>query len=127
MIWIYFVVIYSLPFVGFFGLWQAIYLLFVIFFGPKSKLVDGFFSYKPDIFEKSNMYDYVWIYWKNCLRYLFGIERPPMPWYAKINTVFCALGILLSLWISVFAILDKYLQLLDLDEWMNILSANGLL
>ncbi|AWY02071.1 hypothetical protein A8139_20610 [Marinomonas primoryensis] len=112
--------------VGFFGLWQGIYLLFVIFFGPKSKLVDGCFSYKPDIFEKSNMYDYVWIYWKNCLRYLFGIERPPMPWYAKINTVFCALGIILSLWGCFLILLDEYLNLINLDEWMAILRDNDM-
>jgi hypothetical protein len=127
MILIYLVVIYSLPFVGFFGLWQGIYLLFVIFFGPKSKLVDGYFSYKPDIVEIHIIYRCQWIYSRNCMRYLFGIERPPMPWYAKINTVFCALGILLSLWISIFAILDEFLNLIDLDEWMDILSANGLL
>ncbi|AWX98589.1 hypothetical protein A8139_00240 [Marinomonas primoryensis] len=76
MILIYLVVIYSLPFVGFFGLWQGIYLLFVIFFGPKSKLVDGYFSYKPDIVEIQIIYRCQWIYSRNCLRYLFGIERP---------------------------------------------------
>ena len=127
MILIYFIVVHSLPFIGFFGIWQGIYLFFVIFFGPKSKLVDGYFSYKPDIVEIHIIYRCQWIYSRNCMRYLFGIERPPMPWYAKINTVFCALGIILSLWAALLAILDKYLKLLDLDEWMDILSANGLL
>ena len=97
-----------------------------IFFGAKSKLVDGYFSYKPNVFEKANLYDYLWIYWKNCLRYLFGIERPPMPWYAKINTVFCALGIILSLWGCFLILLDEYLHLISLDEWMDILRTNDM-
>ena len=126
MLWLYFIAIYSIPFVGFFGLWQTIYLLFVVFFGAKSNLVDGYFSYKPDVFEKANLYDYVWIYWKNCLRYFFGIERPPMPWYAIINTVFCALGILLSLWICILITLEHYLNLISLEEWKDVLRANGL-
>ncbi|AWX98587.1 hypothetical protein A8139_00230 [Marinomonas primoryensis] len=126
MIWVQFIVVHSLPFVGFFGLWQSIYFFYVFFFGARSNLVDGYFSYKPDIFEKSNMYDYVWIYWRNCLRYLFGIERPPMPWYAKVNTVFCALGIILSLWGCLLAFLDDYLHVIDLDEWMTILRTHGM-
>jgi hypothetical protein len=126
MIWVYFISVYSLPLAGFFGLWQAIYFFYVFFFGARSNLVDGYFSYKPDIFEKSNMYDYVWIYWKNCLRYFFGIERPPMPWYAKINTVFCALGIILSLWGCLLVLLEKYLHVIDLDEWMTILRTHGM-
>lgn len=127
MIWVYFIVIYSLPLIGFFGLWQGIYLFFVIFFGPKSKLVDGYFSYKPDIVEIHIIYRCQWIYSRNCMRYLFSIERPPMPWYAKINTVFCALGIILSLWGCLLVLLEKYLHLIDLDKLMDILSANGLL
>jgi hypothetical protein len=126
MIWVQFIVVHSLPFVGFFGLWQGIYFLFIIFFGPKSKLVDGYFSYKPDIVEIQIIYRCQWIYSRNCLRYFFGIERPPMPWYAKINTVFCALGIILSLWAALLAILDKYLHLIDLSEWMTILRAHDM-
>ena len=67
------------------------------------------------------------IYIRNVLRYLFGIERPPMPWYAKINAVFCALGILFSLWGCVLVGLDRYLGLINLEEWRSILIANGLL
>jgi hypothetical protein len=124
MLWFYFIAIYSIPFVGFFGLWQGINLLYVIFF--PSKLVSGYFSYKPDIVEIEIIYRRGSIYYKNCLRYLFGIERPPMPWYAKINTVFCALGIILSLWICILITLEHYLHLINLDEWKDILRANGL-
>jgi hypothetical protein len=124
MLWFYFIAIYSIPFVGFFGLWQGINLLYVIFF--PSKLVSGYFSYKPDIVEIEIIYRRGSIYYKNCLRYLFGIERPPMPWYAKINTVFCALGIILSLWICILITLEQYLHLINLEKWKDILRANGL-
>jgi hypothetical protein len=125
MIWIYFIVIYSLPLAGLFGLWQAINMLYVIFF--PSKFVSGYFSYKPDRVEIHILYRRNSIYMLNMLRYLFGIERPPMPWYAKINTVFCALGIIFSLWGCFLVLLEKYLHLIDLDEWMDALSASGLL
>jgi hypothetical protein len=125
MIWVYFIVVYSLPLAGFFWLWQTMNLLYVIFF--PSKLVNGYFSYKPDIVEIEIIYRRGWIYWRNCLRYLFNIERPPMPWHAKINTVFCALGVMLGLWGGGVTFLDEYLHFIDLDKWMDILSANGLL
>ncbi|AWY02074.1 hypothetical protein A8139_20625 [Marinomonas primoryensis] len=124
MIWIYALIVHSILPSGFLVLWQSINLLFVIFFGAKSNLVDGCFSYKPDIFEKSNMYDYVWIYWKNCLRYLFGIERPPMPWYAKINTIFCALGILASAWAMIIVTIDSNFYPF-IDGWTDIVAADG--
>ncbi|PYF80361.1 hypothetical protein DFP75_1062 [Marinomonas alcarazii] len=125
MIWVYFIVIYSLPLAGFFWLWQTINLLYVVFF--PSKLINGYFSYKPDIVEIEILYRRSWIYWRNCLRYLFNIERPTMPWYAKINTIFCALGVMLGLWGGGITFLDEYLNLISLDKWMDILSANGLL
>jgi hypothetical protein len=126
MIWVYFISVYSLPLAGFFGLWQAIYFFYVFFFGARSNLVDGYFSYKPDIVEIEIIYRRGWIYWRNCLRYLFNIERPPMPWHAKINTVFCALGIILSLWICILITLEQYLHLINLEKWKDILRANGL-
>ena len=124
MIWVYALVAHSILPSGFLALWQAIYMFFVVFFGAKSNLVDGYFSYKPDVFEKSNLYDYVQIYWKNCLRYLFGIERPPMPWYAKINTVFCALGILASVWAMIIVTIDSNIYPF-IDRWTDIVAADG--
>ncbi|GGN27547.1 MULTISPECIES: hypothetical protein [Marinomonas] len=124
MLWFYFIAIYSIPFVGFFGLWQAINMLYVIFF--PSQFVSGYFAYKPDRVEIHILYRRNSIYMLNMLRYFFGIERPPMPWYAKINTVFCALGILLSLWICILITLEHYLHLISLEEWKDVLRANGL-
>lgn len=125
MILVYFIVVYSLPVTAFFALWQVLNMLYVVFF--PSKLVDGYFSYKPDIVEIQILYRRNSIYMLNCLRYLFGIERPPMPWYAKINTVFCALGVVAIMWAVFFVILERYLLLINLDEWMDILRAHDML
>lgn len=124
MIWIYALVTHSILPSAFFALWQGIYLFFVIFFGPKSKLVDGYFSYKPDIVEIHIIYRCQWIYSRNCMRYLFGIERPPMPWYAKINTVFCALGILTSAWAMIIVAIDSNFYPF-IDRWTDIVAADG--
>ncbi|AWX99954.1 hypothetical protein A8139_08055 [Marinomonas primoryensis] len=122
MIWIYALVTHSILPSAFFALWQAINMLYVMFF--PSKFVSGYFSYKPDIVEIHILYRRNSIYMLNTLRYLFGIERPPMPWYAKINTIFCALGILASAWAMIIVTIDSNFYPF-IDKWTDILAADG--
>jgi len=73
-------------------LWHAAIGCIYVGFFPCS-IVDGkYFSYKPDEFEKIFHVERAYIFWRNCFKYLLGIERPEMPLYLKIFVTFSAIS-----------------------------------
>ncbi|WCN07576.1 hypothetical protein [Marinomonas mediterranea] len=126
MTWFYYILVNMILLSAFLTIYFAIFSFLAAGFPNKSKVIDGYFLYKPDIVKKALLYECVPIYSLNCVRYIFFIEQPPMPWWAKINVILSGLGCCGFFFLVALGLADKYLDLVDIDYYFSIVKKSGL-
>ncbi|WCN07575.1 hypothetical protein [Marinomonas mediterranea] len=111
---------------AFLGLYFIIFAFLAAGFPNRSKVIDGYFAYKPDIAKKAILYESVPIYALNCIRYVLFIEQPSMPWWAKINVILSGLGCCGCIYLIIILVMQEDLGLIDIYDWIYAVKQSEL-